>query len=180
MMLRRVLFALPLAGLAAGSVGVLRYMRSGIDPRGVPSVLVGRRPPEFDMPGLPPAGARFDNAAITPGQPVLLNFFASWCPPCRIEHPQLMRLAREGVRVLGVAYKDDPAAARAFLVELGDPYAAVGVDRDGRGAIEWGLYGVPETYLIDPAGLVRWRMAGPIMPDILDGQLRPLLARYAR
>jgi cytochrome c biogenesis protein CcmG/thiol:disulfide interchange protein DsbE len=179
MITRRLLYASPLVLMGAGAFGFYSYMRSGRDPRGVPSVLVGKPPPVFDLPALNQAGARFTNAALTPGRPVLVNFFASWCPPCRIEHPQLMRLAREGVRLLGIAYKDQPEASRGFLAELGDPYAATGVDRDGRAAIEWGLYGVPETYLIDPAGIVRWRMAGPVTPEILADQLRPLLARHA-
>jgi cytochrome c biogenesis protein CcmG/thiol:disulfide interchange protein DsbE len=177
---RRLLFASPLALLGAGAFGFYSYMRSGRDPRGVPSALVGNVPPPFDLPPLNEAAPRLTNAALTPGRPLLVNFFASWCAPCRIEHPQLMRLAREGVRMLGIAYKDSPPDAKRFLAELGDPFQLIGVDRDGRNAIDWGLYGVPETYFVDPAGIVRWRMAGPITPEYLAGDVRPLLARYSR
>jgi cytochrome c biogenesis protein CcmG, thiol:disulfide interchange protein DsbE len=177
---RRILYAAPLAVLGAGAAGFYSYMRSGRDPRGVPSALVGRPPPAFDLPPLHEGAARLTNAALVPGRPLLVNFFASWCAPCRIEHPQLMRLAREGVRMLGIAYKDRPEDAKRFLAELGDPFQLVGQDRDGRNAIDWGLYGVPETYFVDPTGIVRWRMAGPITEAYLVGEVRPLLARYAR
>lgn len=177
---RRLVYASPLLLMGAGAFGFWSYMRSGRDPRGVPSVLVGNRPPPFDLPPLHDGAPRLSNAVLASGRPVLVNFFASWCPPCRIEHPQLMRLQRDGVRMLGIAYKDRPEDARRFLAELGDPYQLTGVDRDGRNAIDWGLYGVPETYFVDPQGIVRWRMAGPITPEALAAEVRPLLARYAR
>jgi cytochrome c biogenesis protein CcmG/thiol:disulfide interchange protein DsbE len=179
MIARRLLFAAPLIGLAGGAAAFYAYMRSGRDPRGVPSVLVGRPPPPFDLDPLIEGQPRLTPAAFTPGRPAVLNFFASWCAPCRIEHPQLLRLAREGVNLLGIAYKDRPADARRFLAELGDPFRLIGQDVSGRTAIEWGVYGVPETYFIDAQGVVRWRFAGAVTPEILAEQMRPLLRRHA-
>ena len=179
MIARRLLFAAPLIGLAGGAAGFYAYMASGRDPRGVPSVLVGRPPPPFDLEPLIEGQPRLTPAAFTPGRPAVLNFFASWCAPCRVEHPQLLRLGREGVNLLGIAYKDRPADARKFLAELGDPFRLIGQDSSGRTAIEFGVYGVPETYFIDGSGIVRWRFAGAVTPEILDDQLRPLLRRYA-
>jgi len=179
MIARRLLFAAPLIGLAGGAAGFYAYMASGRDPRGVPSVLVGRPPPAFDLDPLIEGQPRLTQAALVAGKPSVLNFFASWCAPCRIEHPQLLRLGREGVNLLGIAYKDRPADARKFLAELGDPFRLIGQDISGRTAIEFGVYGVPETYFIDGSGIVRWRFAGAVTSEILDDQLRPLLRRYA-
>ncbi len=182
---RWMLFA-PL-GLAAGAgVGfwvMLRGLQTGdYDPRGVPSALLGRPPPDFALPplqpGTLPSVASADLRGPLPA-PVVVNFWASWCVPCIVEHPQLMRLARDGVKVLGVNYKDRAADADAFLTRHGNPFAALGRDEPGRVAIDWGVYGVPETYLIDREGLIRWRFAGPVTPDVLDKDLRPLLRRYA-
>ncbi len=182
---RRILLFAPLGVVAAGGVafyGMLQGMRTGsYNPRGVPSALIGRPPPDFTLPPLEGAGKPpFGSAELRnlPG-PVLVNFFASWCVPCIIEHPQLMRLSREGVPILGIAYKDKPADALKFLRDRGDPFAKLGTDEPGRVAIDWGLYGVPETYLIDRQGIIRWRWAGPITEDVLTNDLRPLLRQYA-
>jgi cytochrome c biogenesis protein CcmG/thiol:disulfide interchange protein DsbE len=110
---------------------------------------------------------------------VLVNFFASWCLPCVAEHPMLVRLSRAGVPVHGIAYKDKPADALAFLKRHGNPYTRLGVDEPGRVAIDWGVYGVPETYLIDPRGVIRWRYAGPITPETLEQDVSVLLRRHA-
>ena len=105
----------------------------------------------------------------------LVNFWASWCAPCRAEHPLLSELAAEGVPVLGINYKDEPDKALAFLGELGDPFARVGADASGRTGLDWGLYGVPETFVVDEAGTILLRHAGPLTPDVLEDRLRPLL-----
>jgi cytochrome c biogenesis protein CcmG/thiol:disulfide interchange protein DsbE len=110
---------------------------------------------------------------------VLVNFFASWCAPCIAEHPFLVRLGRQGVPLMGIAYKDRPADSVAFLNRYGNPFQRIGVDQPGRVAIDWGLYGVPETYLIDRAGLIRWRWAGPLTDEVLKRDLEPLLRRHA-
>ncbi len=151
------------------------------DPHDVPSQLIGRKVPAFaSLPPLEPGASGFGSAELAaPGRPMLVNFFASWCVPCVIEAPTLSALAREGVPIWGVAYKDKPDATRAFLRRNGDPYARVAVDEPGRVAIDWGVYGVPETYLLDREGVVRWRQAGPVTDDVLETQLRPLLRSVA-
>jgi cytochrome c biogenesis protein CcmG/thiol:disulfide interchange protein DsbE len=113
------------------------------------------------------------------GRPILVNFFASWCVPCLIEAPTLMTLSKENVPIWGIAYKDKPTAALQFLASNGNPYQRLAMDLPGRVAIDWGVYGVPETYLIDRNGVVRWRQAGPITPDVLESELRPLLRSVA-
>lgn len=106
----------------------------------------------------------------------LINFWASWCAPCRVEHPNLMALADEGLPVFGVNYKDDEGKAQAFLLELGDPYAAIGADAKGRAAIEWGVYGVPETFVVDGNGRIILRFAGPVTDVVLEKYIRPAVA----
>lgn len=182
---RRALLLVPLglaAGAGAGFYAMLRGLQTGeYKPRGVPSALIGKPVPDFTLPPLDgadrPALAAADLRA--PGRPVLVNFFASWCLPCVAEHPMLVRLERAGVPVLGVAYKDRPEDALGFLRRYGNPYARIGVDLPGRVAIEWGLYGVPETYLVDGGGLIRWRWAGPLTEEVLARDLEPLLKRHA-
>jgi cytochrome c biogenesis protein CcmG/thiol:disulfide interchange protein DsbE len=182
---RRALLFAPFAVAAAGGVafyGMLQGMKTGeYNPRGVPSALIGRSPPDFTLPPLegsdtPPLGSA--DLRNLPG-PALVNFWASWCVPCIIEHPQLMRLSREGVPVFGIAYKDKPADSLKFLRERGNPYRLLSKDEPGRVAIDWGVYGVPETYLLDRQGIIRWRFAGPVTPDVLEQDIRPLIRRYA-
>ena len=154
-----------------------------VGPLGRPrlSQLIGKRVPPFEaLPPLADGAAGFGSAELTgTGKPILVNFFASWCVPCVVEAPTLMALAEEHVPIWGIAYKDKAQAARAFLDRHGDPYARLAMDEPGRVAIDWGVYGVPETYLIDSSGVVRWRQAGPITPDVLETQLRPLLRSVA-
>ena len=180
---RRALLLAPfgvamLAG--AGFLTVLSRMREGrFDPHDVPSTLIGKTVPPFSLPGL---GEHQGFGAADIGaqnRPLLVNFYASWCVPCVIEHPELMALAKQGLAIWGIAYKDKPADASAFLTRRGNPFKRVAEDRPGRVAIDWGVYGVPESYLIDAQGQIRWRMAGPITPEIAASQLRPLLASLA-
>ena len=180
---RRLLLLAPLGlGIAAyaGFRTVLTRMQQGrFDPHDVPSPLIGKPLPDFTLPGLDsPTGftaADIRASLQTTARPMLINFFASWCAPCIIEHPELMALSREGLPIWGIAYKDTPAAAQAFLTQRGNPFQRLAADRPGQVAIDWGVYGVPETYLIDPAGIIRWRMPGPITAEIAANQLRPLL-----
>ncbi|MCW8087061.1 DsbE family thiol:disulfide interchange protein [Sabulicella glaciei] len=178
---RRVLVYAPLAVAGAAGLGfwaMLRGLQDGsFNPRGVPSALIGRAPPDFALPEVEGAGLPAFAASDLrgTGRPVLVNFWASWCVPCIIEHPQLMALHREGVPVLGVNYKDRPADARTFLGRHGNPFARLGADQPGRVAIEWGVYGVPESYVIGRDGLVKWRWAGPITAEMMP-ELRRLLA----
>jgi cytochrome c biogenesis protein CcmG/thiol:disulfide interchange protein DsbE len=174
---RRLLYLLPML-LFVGIAGYfLMALQSGRNPGEVPSVLVDHPAPAFtlaalrtDVPGL----SRQDLG----GQVALVNFFASWCVPCRAEHAMLMKLTREAqVPIFGVAYKDKPEAARAFLDDLGNPYARIGMDENGRTAIDFGVTGVPETFVIDRDGRIRYRQWGPITEDAVNHDLLPLLAK---
>lgn len=180
---RRLLMLAPLGVAIAGGAGfyaMLRGLGSGsYDPRGVPSVLVGKPAPAFSLPPLDGMPALANTDLMDLPAPVLVNFWASWCVPCVVEHPQLMRLSREGVPVLGINYKDKPADAAGFLTRHGNPFQRLGRDEPGRVAIDWGVYGVPETYLLDRRGIVRWRWPGPVTPEVLEQDIRPLLKRYA-
>jgi cytochrome c biogenesis protein CcmG/thiol:disulfide interchange protein DsbE len=112
---------------------------------------------------------------------LVVNFFASWCVPCRIEHPILMRLAQdEHLPLYGIAYKDREDASKQILVQLGDPYRRIGVDADGRTGINFGVYGVPETYVIDKLGHIRKRFVGPLSPEAADRELLPLVRMLER
>lgn len=165
-----IAFAL-LAGLFAGAM----WRNDGGE---LPSALVGRPAPSTPvapLPGLPP----LDPAVLTDGEVKLVNFFASWCGPCRIEHPQLTALAAEGIPVYGIAYKDDPEDSLAFLEELGNPFRAAGTDPQGRAAVDWGTYGVPETFVLSGDGTVIDRLPFPLTPELVESRLRPSLARAA-
>ena len=112
---------------------------------------------------------------------MLINFFASWCVPCRIEHPLLMRLAEQNhVPLYGIDYKDQPADAQKLLAQFGDPYRAVGMDRDGRVGLDFGVYGVPETYVLDSTGHIRKRFVGPLTAQQVNQELLPLLKQLGR
>jgi cytochrome c biogenesis protein CcmG/thiol:disulfide interchange protein DsbE len=152
----------------------------GDDPQALPSALIDRPAPAIDLPPLP---GREDGLASADfaGRVAVVNFFASWCVPCLAEHPILTRLAREdGISLYGVNYKDPPQDALAWLARHGDPFLAIGADRDNRAGIEWGVYGVPETFVVDRQGRVRFRHAGPLTPDLVDGTLLPLIAELGR
>ena len=136
------------------------------DPAYQPDAMVGKAVPAMTLPVLTNGTAgpgQADLVTAAAGQPAVVNIFASWCAPCRIEHPQLMALREQGVRVIGVAYKDDPVATAAFLEELGDPFAVVLVDADGRLGLELGSSGVPETFAVDPWGTITAKHSGPLV-----------------
>jgi cytochrome c biogenesis protein CcmG/thiol:disulfide interchange protein DsbE len=175
----RIVYLLPLVLFAAVAGWFLAQLwhedHSYTDSHIPPSALIGRPAPPVDLPPLYDGAPRLTSADLRGGGPVLVNFFASWCIPCRAEQPLLMDLARQqGVTLHGIAYKDEPAKARAFLAAAGNPFSRIGVDRDGRLAIDFGLTGVPETYVIDAQGRVRYR-AGPINPEMLEKDILPLL-----
>jgi cytochrome c biogenesis protein CcmG/thiol:disulfide interchange protein DsbE len=176
---RRLPHLLPLLLFAALAGYFAIALFSGRDPRELPSALIDQPAPAFDIPAL--LGEARLTAADLRGEVTVLNVFASWCAPCRVEHPLLMRLARqEKVRVVGIAYKDRPEDSRRFLAELGDPYRLAGIDRDGRVGIDFGLYGVPETYVIDRAGHIRRRFVGALTPAMVDRELLPLVRALER
>jgi cytochrome c biogenesis protein CcmG/thiol:disulfide interchange protein DsbE len=140
----------------------------------LPSALIGKPAPEVvveTIQGLTP----FTDAMLRDGEVKIVNFWASWCAPCRIEHPNLEVLANEGIPIYGINYKDFDANAVAFLSDLGDPYTAVGADPKGLHAIDWGVYGVPETFLVDGDGTILLRMASPVTQRELANRLRPAI-----
>ena len=177
---RRLLFLLPVllfAGLAVYFVLALNPER---DPSLVPSALIGKPVPNFTLPPLHADRPGLATADLK-GQVSLINFFASWCVPCRAEQPVLMQLAKERrIALYGIAYKDKPAAADAFLAELGDPFARVAMDESGRTAIDFGLYGVPESYLIDRDGIIRYRQVGPLDLATMTKTVLPLIAELTK
>ncbi|MGB3554157.1 MAG: DsbE family thiol:disulfide interchange protein [Jannaschia sp.] len=143
------------------------------DPDALPSTLVGQVAPPLavtELPGRAPLPADL----LADGEVKLVNFWASWCVPCRVEHPQLETLSRD-LPVYGVNYKDQIPDADAFLAELGDPFAAIGVDAAGRTGLDWGLYGVPETFVIAGDGTVMLRFAGPITKSVIEDTIQPAI-----
>lgn len=175
-MSRRLLFILPLLTLALMAGFFAWSLTSGRDPASIGSVLVGRPAPKLDLPPLREGEAALTDALLRTGKPVLVNFFASWCTPCLAEHPLFTRLAeREGAAIIGIAWKNKPGEARAWLKRLGDPFKYAGLDLEGRTGLDWGLSGVPETYLIDGQGVVRHHYRGPITERDLSGTIIPFL-----
>lgn len=174
-MTRRLLFFAPLAGLMV-LVGLL-WLGLGRDPEALPSTLIDRPLPAFDLAPARPDDARGLATGDFAGRPMLLNVFASWCVGCRVEHPFLMELDRRGVVIQGLNWKDPPGAGAAWLAEHGDPYALVGDDPDGRAGIDLGVSGAPETFVVDSAGRVRHRHVGPITPEVWESELEPILRR---
>jgi cytochrome c biogenesis protein CcmG/thiol:disulfide interchange protein DsbE len=150
----------------------------GLNPREVPSPLVGRMAPAFSLPTL--TGTRFSPADMK-GRVWLLNVWASWCVSCLEEHPVLLELARSGdVPLVGLDYKDAGADARRWLAQHGDPYQLSATDADGRVGIDYGVYGVPETYIIDKAGAIRYKRVGPLTPQVLQSTVLPLVRELQR
>jgi len=160
----RLITFLPLAVAAALVVVFFWTLKFGSDPSLVPSPLIDKPVPTFKIPSLT-EGTDLTEEEFN-GHVTVLNVFASWCLPCRAEHPLLMDLARDGkARIVGLNYKDKTKDAKAWLEALGNPYTRIGVDRTGRTAIEWGVYGVPETFVIDKKGRIRHKQIGPITSD---------------
>ena len=139
-----------------------------LNPRLVPSPLIGKPAPEFDLPLLIGDGS-FSNKDLI-GHVTLVNVWASWCFACRQEHETVKYLSQKGVRIIGLNYKDEAEAAKNWLKKLGNPYQAIAADKDGRIAIDWGVYGAPETFLIDKEGIIRHKVIGPLSDkDNFDG-----------
>lgn len=170
----RLIMLLPLFVFVALAAVFLIRLETGGNPDAIPSALIGRPAPDFDLPPLDGVARPGLARADLEGGVTVVNVFASWCGPCRIEHPQLMELAKDDrFQVVGINYKDQPANARRFLTDLGNPYAAIGVDPNGRAGIDWGLYGVPETFIIDATGTIRYKHIGPIGVDTLSEVILP-------
>ncbi len=141
------------------------------------SALLGKPAPDFDLPALGDEGTRVTRAQLA-GRPWVLNVWGTWCVECRVEHDALMAIARQGaLPIIGLNWKDDDAAAKQWLVQLGNPYTAIAVDRDGRVAIDFGVYGAPETFFIDERGIVQYRHVGAMTADVWQ---REFLSRLPR
>jgi cytochrome c biogenesis protein CcmG, thiol:disulfide interchange protein DsbE len=181
-MRRRLLVLIPLVAFLA--LAALFMLRLGAgDPSRIPSALIGHAAPATSLPALPGvtrAGKEvpgLDSAAFA-GEVTLLNVWASWCVPCRDEAPLLMLLAADRrIRIAGMNYKDQAENAVRFLARYGNPFAANGVDANGRAAIEWGVYGVPETFLIGRDGRIAYKLIGPLTPENLDNTLKPQIEK---
>lgn len=148
------------------------YRGLALDPTAMPSALIDRPLPEFSLTGL--ADDQPLTRADVVGEPALFNVWATWCISCRVEHPYLQQLADAGVPIYGINYKDEDAAARRWLDDLGNPYRANIVDREGSLGVDLGVYGAPETYLVDAAGVIRYRHVGVIDERVWRGTLEPL------
>ncbi|WP_404934166.1 DsbE family thiol:disulfide interchange protein [Nitratireductor sp. L15S-10] len=171
---RLVLFLLPLLLFLALSAVFLVQLISGKDTSVVPSALIGRAAPQTDLPPLEDMNLPGLSSDAFSGRVTLVNVWGSWCLPCRQEHPLLMQLAEdERVVIAGLNYKDKPENARRFLGDLGNPYDFIGVDQNGRAAIDWGVYGVPETFLVGPDGTIRYKHVGPFTPESIRNDLMP-------
>lgn len=163
-------FALLVALLAAG----ISWMRSN-RMNEVPSPLIGKSAPAFDLPLLMEPEKRLTNKDLL-GQPYLLNVFASWCFACLDEHPLLMNEGKRlGIPIIGFNYKDEADDARRWLARFGNPYSTIVADRDGRAAIDFGVYGAPESFLVDATGVIRYKRIGAITPEILAFEIKPRL-----
>ncbi len=176
---RNLLILLPLVAFLA--LAGLFYVRLGAgDASRLPSPLIGKVVPKAALPALegqPLPG--FSDADLRQGKVTLVNIFASWCVPCRDEHPVLMKLARDrdlvaqGVRLVGLNYKDEAPNALKFLAEDGTPYAMIGVDKTGRASIDWGVYGVPETFVVRGDGTIAYKFIGPLSEKTMNETLLP-------
>ena len=168
---RRLLMVAPLAAAAAAGAGfwaMLSGMRGGsFDPHDIHAPVLHRSVPDFALPG-PLSGHGFSAADLrAANQPLLVNFFASWCVPCVVEAP-LLRTVAERLPIWGIAYKDPADEAAGFVRRTGAPYARLAADQDGLAAIDWGVSGVPESFLIHPGGTIAWHLAGPLTPAAVD------------
>ncbi|MTI43404.1 cytochrome c biogenesis protein CcmG/thiol:disulfide interchange protein DsbE [Roseibium hamelinense] len=178
-----VLILLPLVIFGALAGLFLFQLTLGNDPSQIPSVLIGKEAPDQSLP--PVEGLTLEGKVMPGfskqdllGKVSVVNVFASWCAPCRQEHPLLEELAKiDGIQMIGINYKDNPENARRFLGSLGNPYDRVGADNTGRAAIDWGVYGVPETFIVGPEGTIRYKFIGPLSPDSYQTVFLPELSK---
>lgn len=169
----RLVHVIPLVVFAV--VAVVFAIGLTLDPRVIPSVLIGKPVPEFDLPAVKGRTLGLSDNDLK-GEVSLVNVFASWCTACLEEHPLLMKLARGNVvPIHGLNYKDKPDDAERWLDRLGDPYTRTGADRDGRVAIDWGVYGVPETFVVDRQGRIAHKHIGVLKKETLDNEILPII-----
>jgi cytochrome c biogenesis protein CcmG, thiol:disulfide interchange protein DsbE len=183
---KRLIAVLPVLLFGALALMFFFALRTG-DPSKLPSTLIGKPAPWLELAaleGLNDSGVSVPGitpADLTRGTPVIVNFWASWCAPCVGEHPLLIILKEKtGIPLIGVNYKDQAAGARRFLGRYGNPFNAVGVDPNGRAAIEWGVYGMPETFIIDAQGRIAYKHIGAITPEALENVLIPAIEKARR
>lgn len=183
---RKLIIALPLVVFLGLAVLFLMRLSSGGDPSRVPSALIGRPAPTTTLPpveGLQQNGKPLPGIApgTFAGKVTLVNVWASWCVPCRDEAPLLHELARDGrIQLVGINYKDQPQNARDFISRYGNPFTAIGGDTNGRASIDWGVYGVPETFVVGRDGRIAHKLIGPITPDNLVTELKPAIEKALR
>ncbi len=177
--MKRLIYLLPLVLFMVLVTYFAVSLRPNHDIHELPSAMIAKPAPSFDLAGL--GDSKKLALDDLKGHPFVINFFASWCVPCRIEQPLLMRLATQNhLPLYGIAYKDAPADTTHLLATFGDPYRQVGIDRDGRVGLNFGVYGVPETYVIDSAGVIRKRFVGPLTAEAVDKDLLPLLKQLGQ
>ncbi len=175
--MKRVLYIMPLAAFVV-LAGVLFWNLSRPQNGALPSTLIDKPAPSVILPPLDAGAPGFGPADLRAGRVTVVNVWASWCAQCRIEAPTLQALSQQkGFALYGFVYKDTPEQARAFLAEVGNPFSRIGLDRSGRAGIEWGVYGAPETFIIDGKGVVRERFVGPISDDALRSDILPAIAQ---
>jgi cytochrome c biogenesis protein CcmG/thiol:disulfide interchange protein DsbE len=173
---------LPLFGflVLVGLFGFGIWWNTQHDQHEIVSPLIDKPAPAFALPVLDDAGRTVSKASLL-GKPYFLNVFASWCIECVHEHPLLMTEVKQlGLPLVGFNYKDDPQAATAWLAEHGNPFDVIVADREGRSAIDFGVYAAPETFLVDAKGVIRYKRIGPITPEVIDKEIRPALAALAK
>lgn len=173
--MKRWIYLAPIAAFALLAFFLFKSLWSP-SPSLVPSALLNKPAPRLVLPALDEQTPAFTPADLASGHVSVVNVFASWCAPCRTEAPQLAALARlPGVALFGMTQKDKPEATRAFLDEVGNPFSHIVRDDDGRASIEWGVYGVPETYVVDGKGIIRLKFVGPLSDDVLESQIIPAI-----
>jgi len=178
--MRSLRFILPAIAFSVVAAFMLVALTSGRDPKEIPSPLIGKPAPAFTLPLLAQTDQSWSPEKMR-GEVWLLNVWASWCAPCLVEHPELLKLARaKTLPLIGFNYKDEPGAAVAWLDKHGNPYTTIVADRNGRAAFDYGVYGVPETFLIDRNGTIRYKHVGPLTVDVIANKLLPMAQALAR
>lgn len=172
-----VRYLLPL--LAFLALAALLFKGLGIDPKKVPSPLINKPAPAFSLPALKLPEQIVSNDDFK-GQVTLFNVWATWCVACRHEHPLLMQLYKQGIPIYGLNYKDKRPAAKQWLQRFGDPYLVNAFDAEGRVGIDWGVYGTPETFVIDKQGVIRYKHIGPLSPDAIENKILPLVRQLRK
>ncbi|EHA2810195.1 TPA: thiol:disulfide interchange protein DsbE [Escherichia coli] len=181
--MKRKVLLIPLIiflAIAAALLWQLARNAEGDDPTNLESAFIGKPVPKFRLESLDNPGQFYQADVLTQGKPVLLNVWATWCPTCRAEHQYLNQLSAQGIRVVGMNYKDDRQKAISWLKELGNPYALSLFDGDGMLGLDLGVYGAPETFLIDGNGIIRYRHAGDLNPRVWEEEIKPLWEKYSK